>query len=78
MKTCWRASRGCSSATIKRIERIGRDDKRTDEAWERDIFYYINNFCSKKLFSNLNFTTKSSSTEETEDMGATTSGEYSK
>ena len=31
----------------KRIERIGRDDKRTDEAREREIFYYINNCCSK-------------------------------
>ena len=47
LKACWRSSRGCSSAITKRIERIGRDDKRTDEAWERDIFYYRNNCCSK-------------------------------
>jgi hypothetical protein len=33
-----------------------------DEAWERDIFYYRNDFCIKKLFLSLNFTTKSSIT----------------
>jgi len=47
LKKCWNSSRGYSSATTKRIERIGRDGKRTDEAWERNIFYYRNNFCSK-------------------------------
>jgi hypothetical protein len=42
LKACWSSSRGCSSATTKRIERIGRDAKRTDEAWEGDILCYIN------------------------------------
>src|SRR5262249_55458426 len=62
LKACWRSSRGCSSATTKRIERSGRDDKRTDEAWERDSFYYSNNVCLKKFFLSLTCTTKSSST----------------
>jgi len=62
LTTCWRSSRGCSSATTKRIERIGRDIKRTDEALDGSIFCYVNNLCSKKWFLDLSFTTESSST----------------
>src|SRR5215470_18826588 len=47
--TCWRASPGCSSATTKRIERIGRGIKRTDEALDGSMFCYGNNLCSKKI-----------------------------
>src|ERR671923_2831744 len=32
LKACWSSSRGCSSASTKRIERIERGDKRTDDA----------------------------------------------
>jgi len=62
VKKCWRSSRGCSSVTTKHIERIGRGIKRTDEALDGSIFYYGNNFCSKKEFADLIFTTESSIT----------------
>ena len=40
LKACWSSSRGCSSATTRRIERIGRGDKRTDDALDGGICYY--------------------------------------
>jgi hypothetical protein len=40
VKKCWRSSHGCSSVTTKRIERIGRGIKRTDEALDGSILYY--------------------------------------
>jgi hypothetical protein len=54
--------RGCSSATTTRIERIGCGAKKTDEALESDILYYLNYFCSKKSFSDLHFPTEGSIT----------------
>ena len=48
MKECESSSRGSRSVITRRIERIERGDKRTDETLKGDIFYYRNIFCSKK------------------------------
>src|SRR6266487_3222362 len=42
----WRSSLGCRGATTRHIERIECSGKRTDSAREKDIFNYINNYCS--------------------------------